>query len=722
MNDNYFIPQYVSAPFTTVVNRAKMVDLTKDLRPRMGVERFQIQDIVLLPNEQGPNGEKVYKPVNDYSDQVRFVGNWEVLISNVGTHIRTIDTASYVEFTFLGKGANAVSAMDTQAGNSFSVALDGGSKPSVPYYGSPAILGKNYSPNQSFNCVADETFAVHTIKLAYEAGDYLRIYGFEVEGPESQIYVPAGKYQKGALEIERLAGGYTDYNTGIVGSKGASSIVELASDGSVSVKHTEVDATAKYLTNSDHSNEEVINSFSFRDFGSSRADDFSTLSSNSDRAFTLDDGTTTLVGNDLDVESSEKLRWVATGSFAILTFVGTGLDTFNTSDSSGMSMEVEVDGSVVGTGTGTIGGIGRIKLVSGLSYGTHTVKITRLDASGTAPRLSDFWIYKPKKPSLPAGAIEIADYNVMADFIANTVQDREAIATGVLRKLNTREFLYKGTWGSMALDVASLSGWDSGTTTATSYIERRFYGTGFEFRFDAASGTSNSTVTVDGSSNLSSFTTSVYGGTATFTAATGVIGGDAAPNSGIEVSGLTLGYHTVRITQNTTIFLYPRAFDIITPISAPKFLRQVYQNGFLVGNESISDSRELEKPLPVVSKSKGVTSGPTTSSTTNIPVHELITKIRTSKKTSYLDISFQINNHRNGGGSSFFALFLNGKQIDHTFQITHATNGYTDVITGSKKIPVTIGDHSVMMIWNTEGGVGTLSSTQRSLNVTEVKE
>src|SRR5690242_4547008 len=59
---------------SSVINRAKMVDLEHDLAARFGINRHYIQQAMILHNETGPNGEQVAKPVNDIFDQVRIVG------------------------------------------------------------------------------------------------------------------------------------------------------------------------------------------------------------------------------------------------------------------------------------------------------------------------------------------------------------------------------------------------------------------------------------------------------------------------------------------------------------------------------------------------------------------------------------------------------------------------------------------------------------------------
>ena len=65
-----YLPK-VAAPFTTVVKRALMTDLANDLLPRFGVDRVMTQAIQEVQGESGPNGERVFKPINDQHDAVR---------------------------------------------------------------------------------------------------------------------------------------------------------------------------------------------------------------------------------------------------------------------------------------------------------------------------------------------------------------------------------------------------------------------------------------------------------------------------------------------------------------------------------------------------------------------------------------------------------------------------------------------------------------------------
>jgi len=330
----------------------------------------------------------------------------------------------------------------------------------------------------------------------------------------------------------------------------------------ISVKETAYNFLA--LADTDHSEEVVYRKINFREFGRNRGDDFSTLSTTaSNRTFTLDDGTTTLVGNNCIV-TSERLFANSNTNFFTLTFVGTGLDIVGDMNAS----EITIDGINVGKNIDSNGEIVKAKICSGLPYGTHTVKFQRVDAnSAGADGVSDFIIYQPKKPALPEGAIELADYNLMADFVANDTADTNAISTGVLAKKITRELVYSGSWAVQLF--GGIEGfWTNGT--AGSYLEYTFYGTGLDYRFQVQSDGGTATLSIDGNTDFTPYNTEIYGSNEIgFVDTTGVLDNDVTSGSpqgcGLIISGLPLGIHTFRVTVNSGI-TRAQSLDIITPI------------------------------------------------------------------------------------------------------------------------------------------------------------
>ena len=204
----------------------------------------------------------------------------------------------------------------------------------------------------------------------------------------------------------------------------------------------------------DRADEEIVRRINFREFGANN--EFAGAVNNSSATFTLDDGTTTLVGN--SVEDSgitfptgiEAVSMGALTDFLTLTFIGTGLDIFAARQTTALpvvSFSVSVDGaSTFNTAPIPTNFIGIIPIVSGLAYGTHTVRFSVTNTQNVG--IADFILYGPKKPEIPtldAGSLELSDYNVMADYVASTSGVQNFVSNGTLGKSPLREFLYGGT-------------------------------------------------------------------------------------------------------------------------------------------------------------------------------------------------------------------------------------------------------------------------------------
>lgn len=357
------------------------------------------------------------------------------------------------------------------------------------------------------------------------------------------------------------------------------------------------------LENTSHSNEEIIRTINWREFGANRSDDFSTLAAFSNRAFTLDDGTTTLVGFDVNVASGAISGQPVlhtddgVGNFYTITFIGTGLDLLRENqDANSRDDQVIIDGVDVGNITLAANQIKRQKICSGLPYGTHTVKIENNSGVLNGGHVKDFIIYGPKKPELSSTDIELADYNIMADYILNPNNGLsiDNIGTGMVRKHATREFTYSGSFSLNAVQPNEyLGGFEAFTTTNGDYIEYTFFGTGFEYRARAGNNrTASIQCTIDGQTDLSGFTTAAYGDGVSITPATGILDifnastNDGNRAGGISITGLSLGLHTVRFAKNTAdgLNLVISSLDIVTPI-------HINDNSLKVGSLSLKDSR-----------------------------------------------------------------------------------------------------------------------------------
>lgn len=600
-----FVYETSSAPtVTSIINRAPVKN--GNLKAIAGVERIMCRSIVQSRTEFGSNGEPVFE-LDSKESRIRFVGSAWISSNDVnGSKIYSNVIGDSVEVVFYGTGLNMLSFF--AASTDVRATIDAGSEGTNLWATTTSTIlnGRNYSQNTVLPVAAGLTLGWHTIKIRNASAVALYCSGFEILNQRTDLAVLAGEGYAGMKQSVLASLSTSAFNAGVTGTRGAR-VVKYIKDNVISQVVTNVNGASAYLTSADHTNEEVVRKINFREFGANRADDFSTLSTSSSRAFTLDDGTTTLTGLNaiagVPVSGAECVR-ATTGGFLTITFVGTGLDVvLSNNDAGGRTTTVFVDGSSVGTVVPPANIASKVSLCSGLPYGSHTVKFNQ--TTGDTLFIVDFLIYQPKKPAIPLEAIEVADYNVVANFAANTTAGFETIATGVLRKqLSLREATFVGTWALSAIDLTSfIPGFTASTSTIASYMEYTFFGTGFEIRNRCNTTFSgNITLSIDGSANWSSYTSSVYGGYSIVSSTTGQIGQSTSVTngSGLRVSGLALGKHTVRLTVNTAASMQFESFDVITPI---------HINNTKIGSLSLKDSRAfsplIDKPNVIdMSKAK----------------------------------------------------------------------------------------------------------------------
>lgn len=573
---------FAAVPHTTINgadgNPRRMADLTQDLKVSLGVERIMFRALTPVEKELGDAGENVYTPnIND--DRIRFVGDWQFNYTINGSKVFCDNTSStdYMEITFYGTGLNILHHYDGNNAN-FVASIDGGAESANLYNTSlTSILNiRNYGIHGVIPVTSGLSLGWHTIKIRnIAATNQILTYGIEILNESSQLVVNPGQPFQGGYAAELASQTLLDYSpTALTGTKGGRVVTYIDSEGNLGQAVQIVDANQLNLASADHANEEIVRKIHWEEFGYNRADDFTAASlSSQDLAFTLDDGTTTLVGNNVTGNAGD-MGLFDGSAHVTLTFVGTGLDLLGVDDPDDLQLgDVYIDGVDVGTHSRSAN---IIPIVSGLPYGTHTVKFDNTIFTATAGFCQGFIVYQPKKPSIPAGAIELADYNVMADFANPASAANGYISTGVLKKMPLREYLYVDVgagWAISGVDTVSFDcGFNLNTNAVGDYVEYTFFGTGIEITGLAQpSLVSNFTISIDGSSNLSGFTTNLLQTSTgpTFTPSTGVFTGTPAAQEKykISVSGLTLGAHTIRVTQNTAATpLYLDGFDIITPI------------------------------------------------------------------------------------------------------------------------------------------------------------
>lgn len=689
----------IAVPFTTITDRAQIPDLSQDLSVNFGVNRIPVGQIAKLENEFGPNGQSVFKLVNDRLDVIRFVGSWSSQAVTGGVQAGTLVQNDYVEITFYGTGLNILTNVNTTFFD-LRPSIDGGAEgANVMPNASPVLNSRNVTVLTVVPVASNLALGVHTIRLRNNGTAGQNIQSIEILNETQNIRVRPGlqlvKGKRRTLSVEDLETFNSGFETGTLGTRGGRVVVYHKADGTIGKAVTPTDVAQLNLAAASHANEEVARVYNWREFGANRADDFSTVAgSSTDRAFTLDDGTTTLTGATIAINGASggvALAIIGTGSITF-TFVGTGLDVVRSDDAATIDVHtITVDGVNIGSlaAIGTANLVRTTRIVSGLPYGTHTVRITR-SAGSNGIGIRDFIVYQPKTPQIPATAKGIAAYNLMANFVANATAGELRMSTGVLRKAAVREFTYvNGTGGTSDWAINNgftvyTAGMNLETNRQNAYVEYTFFGTGFDFRFISASNRSaNITVSLQAltsggslvaatTTNFPSLVSSVYGTGVAFNNSTGVLDQlDAAQTngSGLVISGLPLGTYKVRFNNNTASAIIDiNSLDIITPIhSSESSLPTSILNTLSVGSNAIQDLRKIKAleqltDQDVIAQAIGVISGPTTTSTLAIPIPDLSVTVTT--KTGKLDIAAFVTLRNNIAASSQqITITVNGQQI-----------------------------------------------------------
>ena len=608
----YLEAPLVAAPFTSITDMSgaarRLPDPSQTLKPALGIERVVFRSIVQRQDETTSTGQQVWEPDNK-DPRFRFVGFWRTDSDTSGARITPTADPSFVEITFYGTGLNII-YLNFNSVRTVSVSVDGGSSNNVTLStasSSPVLSGRNYAANNIASLASNLTLGLHTIRASIVSGQGFEIFGFEIlNTSSSNIVIPRGSVASAGMNNTVPAQTTTAFNSGFDGNpalngRGGRVVMYATPEGRVGKVIQQVDASTLTLSSTNHTNEELIRRINFREFAANRADDFSGTFTNASRAFTLDDGTTSLVGQNITTDSAftgrDSLAWAASTGFILITFIGTGLDiefqTVGTATFSGL-LGLTIDAGAEVTFAPGLSRSLRQPIVSGLPYGTHTVRV-RLNTAANVT-FSDFYVYGPKKPSIPDNAIQIAEYNLMANFAASTGTADTGVPTGVLRKAATREMVYFGTW-STTLQTSIDTGVFLSTATNTNYFEYTFFGTGVVLGLSFASIGNTSTIQINGSNYTGAATVSNGGtwnpGTSTVTTA------NAAGNL-VTITGLTLGLNRVRVTKSSaTDTLVVTKVDVITPIHFP---------ANKVGSMSIADldliNRSSQKPVLDLSKAK----------------------------------------------------------------------------------------------------------------------
>jgi len=703
-------------------------DLADDLSAHAGINRIQTQEIFEIQSEQGPNGEEVFGAVNDKFNQVRFAGPWFQEGFSHGSYIRVPNSSTngFVEISFYGTGLNLLWLVGTN--RDIRVTIDGGSESAsiVPISMSSVLHGRSYATNQPLSIASGLALGKHTVKIRSLGSGALFVYGFEILNESNTLKINPGSFSNGK-SISQHASLFD-----------ASFDVETGSDAGVggAVLLYEEDVTIKKAVNwaednqlnlgaATHVNEEEIGRHHYRKFGAGRSDDFSTLGSvASDRFFILDDGTTTLIGDGAQVRTATQalsLSNIGTPTSIILTFIGTGLDWIRKDDGvNSNTLTVSVDGNSIGTPANTPDNTPTLeRVVSGLPYGTHTVRFQRADNIGGAPGIMEFIVYGPKAPTLPAGAVPLDAYNLMADFdgtaaIGTTAADQFQQPTGVLSKSAYREFTYIGA--NWTVSGVNTSLWGGGSTTCSlndnQPWEYTFWGTGFTMQTNTAGGGSAGLdVRIDGVLNASGVNrgnlTNNGGGNYTIAVGSGL-------PARLEFTGLSLGLHTISLDRaGGAGAINVTGFHIHTPIHAPKENGSVIiQDTLQIGSQGLEDFRRFPDDVDFGYNEVTQVAGFTTTSNLFQPT-AIGTTVKVTKKGRY-HIHFSGQNGGSNGATQHFIFYKNGKEFGTLVRTdTASAGGQERAFSMHEDITLAPGEYSISLYGKAVNSVTTTMSLGR---------
>lgn len=764
ISDSMILPR-IPAPNTTVLGRAQMVDLENDLKVHLGPERIEVNDLYLLDDEKGPDQEVVYGAQNDGFGQLRFVGDWDREVGVNGAIVSTpANSSGFVEITFFGTALTLLTLANSSNYDA-RASVDGGIEGSNLFLTSydGELVNRNYNPNMGLPVVSGLSLGIHTVKIRQaSASEPLFISGFEVVKEESSgnvVVNPGSQLHKGkkrTLAVQTNLSHNSGFETGSLGTKGGHVLVYQKVDGSVAHAVNPTDVTQLNFGAANHANEKISRRYNFRKFGAGRTDDWNiNFNSTDDVHFALNDAVNNMFANDLGGNSAfpnTVFHNGASNPYHTITFIGTGLDLLMSRRGTGQTTDVRIDGVSIGNmpaGPTVLDNEFYIQpIVSGLPYGTHTVTFHRTGADAgpsNAFFYMDHIVYVPDAPSMPADAVALAEYFVMADFAAIAAVGNERVATGVLRKhVASREMaIIQGTGGSfdwIGTTVVANTGSDAvgGFRTETdrqnAEFRYQFWGTGFDYRFFADSNRSASiTVELNGltadTTNYPTLTAAAVGSGISYNTGTGVMdaqGSGSEEGASIRVEGLPLAYYEVVFrNNNASQRLTMETFDVICPMHAPKLIGPIaMQNVVESGPAAINDLRRFSRKdiprVPRMVKIAGVNSSPTLTFTTPQPAPDMNAAIWTTGKPIKIESHITTSHNLSGGNAVSYEIYVDNVLVSRPNLMTHSSSGASTRNAEMVIVPVKAGLHQVTVLAFTNGGTLTFTDVRRNITISEV--
>ena len=451
--------------------------------------------------------------------------------------------------------------------------------------------------------------------------------------------------------------------------------------------------------------------------------------SGQDKAGVLEDGVTSLVGNDL-VFTQGYIGNTASAQddYVIFSAFCSGLRLFGKDYTGTNFMQVIVDGTEVNNfnnqSLSGVAGDRYFDIASDLPLGLHTFKISANIANGNF-LIKEFIPLQPKKPVITEDHIELRDYCVLADHVPFTgASNVLKIDQGVVRYHCDRYFHYNnvddnGDWGRTGYN-ANIGGRHIYGADQNDYLELTKWCRGFVLRYEDADNASEQVgIKINGldatTANFANLTTS-YSDTDPFNGTDeidqneeSVTVRDKAVRWIIDSSEHS--YHTFRATKedadSTSDLIKVSAVDIITDCYAP--LNEV--GGQHYGNVPISPEKALD--FQNVKTAKGIISSPTTTSTTPVQMPEMFVEINLDEDR-LVKIEGIASCYSSGSYYVLGQCAIDSKLVGNEKGV-YSTN--PSELVNTWKGSLSKGKHVIQFMWWTSAGTATNREKYRSLIV-----
>jgi len=213
----------------------------------------------------------------------------------------------------------------------------------------------------------------------------------------------------------------------------------------------------------------------------------------------------------------------------------------------------------------------------------------KVAASSEHQYFKEFTFHQPKMPPIPEDAVVIADYMLMADFVAQTAGGIGKISKGVRSNSSSRDGFYDDAGGTAFQTIAPITDFNHGlrvnggadASSATDTIGRLpSFGTNYVIRGFDVNG--RHALYVDSDSSTSTMT---HGSTT---------GHDSF---GHLATAVTLGVHKFGVNAKNAQTFSVNAFEVATPIHTSSHY-QTFETPFL--HELVGGDRNMEQTNLVV--------------------------------------------------------------------------------------------------------------------------